>query len=370
MILLLAPPATAQSGSDDWPFPDARLDGKAADEARIKGTPYWFNSRPLFTVAEDPEGNKGIVALDPSLEGKTVLIHFWDYTNAHALEMVPVLSAWRSRYERDGLVIVAVQAPQFPFGANPRSVAAAIRRLGIAYPVYLDADFLIWRVFGNRHWPRSIVIAPGGRVLDDAVGSSDTQATETAIRLALGKRTGKTYREPLLPPLQRIQSGDDCKGKTPDLSCGYERGRLGSPGYDKTGAVTVYSVPAHGEVRQDGVIYLGGSWRATREALLAAGDGDRELRVRFKGTGASIVAAPPRGGDGARVGVTLDGAPVPAALRGEDLQAGPEGDTALRIDAPRLYRLVDDAPFGKHEIVLTPAQAGTAFYVFYFGSCR
>ncbi|MDP3938592.1 MAG: hypothetical protein Q8R92_10715 [Deltaproteobacteria bacterium] len=369
-MLLLAVPAAAQSPWGDWPFPDAGLDGESIDKARIQSAPFWFNSRPLFTVAEDPGGQKGIVSLDASLKGKAVLIHFWDYTNAHTLEMIPILSAWRTRYGKDGLVIVGVQAPQFPFAALPRNVAAAIRRLGVDYPVYLDSDFLVWRIFSNRHWPRSILVAPGGQVVDDSVGSNDSQATETAIRLTIGKRTGKVYREPLLPPPQSGRAGTTCHKRSPDLPCGFEQGRLGSPGYKKDGTVTAYTVPAHAEVRQDGVMYPAGAWRATREALLTAGSSPWELRLRFEAVALALVASPPEGANGAEVVVTLDGAPVPAALRGADLREGPGGQTLLALDSPRLYRVIGNAPFGKHEIVLTPRQAGTRLYVFYFDGCE
>lgn len=358
----------ARTDSGDWPFPDAGLDGESLRQIRAKAAPRWFNARPLFTVAQDPEGRTGIVSLDRSLRGKTVLIHFWDYTNAHALDLVPVLSAWQSRYGKDGLVIVAVQAPQFPFGADPRNVAREVRRLGITYPVYLDADFLVWRLFENRHWPRSILVAPGGKVVDDTVGSSDTQGTETAIRLIFGKRSGKIYREPLLPPLPPERPGLVCHHETPDLPCGSENGRLGSPGYAEGGAVTEYSIPAHAEVRQDGVIYLGGAWRATREALFPAATGGWKMRLRFAAVGLALVAAPPPDG-AAPVTVTLDGAPVPPRLRGADLRAAPDGATTLAVDAPRRYRVLAGVPFGKHEIVLSPKRAGTGFYVFYFDGC-
>jgi len=119
-----------------------------------------------------------------------------------------------------------------------------------------------------------------------------------------------------------------------------------------------------------GVIYLEGALRASREALIPAGDGPWEMRLRFEAAGAALVAEPPPGAEAADVTVTLDGAPVPATLRGADLQARPGGETAVALDGPRLYRLVAKAPAGKHEIVLTPSRPGTGFYVFYFDGCE
>ena len=369
----------ATETASNWPFPRAGLRGEALEKMRLENASLWLNARPLFTVAEDPAGNRGIVSLAPSLEAKAVLLHFWDYTNAHCLSMVPRLEAWHKRYAGEGLVVVGVHSPEFAFSSRSGNVAEAVKRLKISYPVYLDARFFLWRIFENRHWPRTILIAPGGSVVYDVIGSANAEATEQAVRKALHDARGRNFTDPLLPPLAGDRESSVCHPESPDLFCGFERGHIGSPGYKKDGAATDYHIPSHPEVRQDEVVYLEGRWRATHQALFPAvpagpagpaGSDPWELRLRFRALGVGLVMTPPPEEAGARVRVTLDGKPVPPSFRGADLRQGRGGQTYVTIGTPRLMRLVKQAPFGQHEIALFPEKPGTGFYVFYFEGCE
>ncbi len=353
-----------------WPFPRAGLRREALEKIRLETASLWLNAKPLFTVAEDPSGRRGIVSLAPSLEGKAVLLHFWDYTNAHCLNMVPLLETWHKRYAGDGLVVVGVHSPEFAFSSRSGNVAEAVKQLEISYPVYLDSEFFLWRIFENRHWPRTVLIARDGSVVYDVVGSANSEATERAVRKVLHRTRGRKFTEPLLPPLISDREDSVCHPDSADLFCGFERGRLGSPGYSKDGAETSYHIPSHEEVRQDDVIYLEGNWRATRQALFAVGSEPWELRLRFRAVGVGLVMTPPRKMAGARVRVTLDGKPVPPLFRGDDLRADPGGETYFTIGTPRLLQLVAQAPFASHEIALFPEKPGTGFYVFYFEGCE
>ena len=47
-------------------------------------------------------------------------------------------------YRDKGLVIVGVHTPEFAFESVPSNVRAAIKRLGIRYPVALDPNYGTW----------------------------------------------------------------------------------------------------------------------------------------------------------------------------------------------------------------------------------
>ena len=362
-------PVPAASSVAKWPFPPGNLDPKALAATRRHQAMRWLNSRPLFAVAVDPQGHPGLVSIDPSLEGKTVLLCFWDYTNAHALGMLPYLSGWNDRYGKDGLVIAAVHAPGFAFAADPDNVAVAVKRLGVRYPVVIDSDFLVWRAFGNRFWPRTILILPGGRVAFDHVGETGTEAMEVGIRTALGEMKDKRYDFGLLPPPGPDRADTVCRKNTPDLFCGSRRGKLGSPGYPKAGAAADFTIPPQPEVRREGTIYLAGRWRATDQALFPDGKGPWEMRLKWIGVDAGVAFTPPPPAANARLRVTLDGKPVPAGVRGRDVQVDESGVTTIAIDRPRFYELVAGEAFGAHEIGLAPDSAGAGVYAFFFGGC-
>ncbi len=365
-----APAPSAAEGAAKWPFPPSNLDPKALAAVRQRQSVRWINSRPLFAVAKDPRGNAGLVSIDPSLEGKIVLLCFWDYTNAHALRLLPYLSGWHDRYAKDGLVVAAVHAPAFAFAADPANVAAAVKRLGMRYPVIVDSDFLVWRAFENRFWPRSILILPGGRVAFDHVGETGTEAMEVGIRTALGERKGKRYDLSLLTPPLPDRADTVCRKSTPDTFAGKRQGKLGSPGYPKGGAAADFKFPTQAEVRREGTVYVAGRWRATDQALLPDGTGPWEMRLKWSGVDAGVVLTPPPSATNTRIRVTLDGKPVPADVRGRDVEADGSGATSIALDAPRLYDVIAGAPFGQHELGLEPDAAGTGVYVFFFAGCE
>ena len=363
------PPAAGKAPPLRWAFPPSGLSKPLLDLARRERAGEWLNSAPLLAAAQNPSGEQGVVSLDPVLKGKPVLIHFWDYTDIHCLRLVPYLSAWHDRYARDGLVIVAVHAPAFPFTAAPSNVAAAVQRFGIRYPVTLDSDFLLWKVFHNQVWPRTILIRPGGEVVFDHLGDEGTGRMETAIRGTLELAMKKKYTAPLVPP-PSSERGAACHDPTRDVFCGFRRGRLGTPGYRKDGAATPHTIPSRDADRQEGVIYLAGNWRATDQALFPVGGGPWELRLKARATGFHVVMEPPAGGAIARVRVALDGKPVTPKDRMSDVRAVANGETIVSLDAPRLYSLLAGTPFGPHEIGLHPETAEIGFYLFTFEGCE
>jgi thiol-disulfide isomerase/thioredoxin len=85
----------------------------------LSGATAWINSPPL-TIA--------------SLRGKVVLIDFWTYSCINCLRTLPYVKAWYDKYKGDGLVIIGVHTPEFPFEKDEVNVRKAIRELGISYP--------------------------------------------------------------------------------------------------------------------------------------------------------------------------------------------------------------------------------------------
>jgi hypothetical protein len=65
-------------------------------------------------------------------------------------------------FRDQGVMLVGVHTPEFRHEHDPDSVAAAIGRLGIPYPVTTDNDYTIWRSFRNRYWPALYVIHKRG----------------------------------------------------------------------------------------------------------------------------------------------------------------------------------------------------------------
>src|SRR5213596_465438 len=104
----------------------------------LSGATQWLNSPPLESNA---------------LRGKVVLVDFWTYTCVNWLRTLPYVRAWSDKYKDQGLVIIGVHTPEFPFEKHLSNVRSEVKRLRVDYPVAVDSDHVIWRAFNNQHWP-------------------------------------------------------------------------------------------------------------------------------------------------------------------------------------------------------------------------
>ncbi|MGO9823038.1 MAG: DipZ protein [Solirubrobacteraceae bacterium] len=109
------------------------------------------------------------------------------------------MKAWHERYERHGLRVVGVHSPGFEPSQDPEAVEAAVARLGIPYPVVVDAELEIWREYENLGWPARYLFGPNGMLFEYHYGEGAYEETELAIQELLGVR-----REPLAP----VRPGD------------------------------------------------------------------------------------------------------------------------------------------------------------------
>jgi hypothetical protein len=111
-----------------------------------------------------------------------VLVHFFDFAQLNSVRTVPYVREWHRRYAAAGLSVLGVQAPRFPFGADPEVVGAGIDRLEISYPVAIDADREMWFDYGCEGWPSLFMWGRGGWLAWYHFGEGEYAATEDAIQ--------------------------------------------------------------------------------------------------------------------------------------------------------------------------------------------
>ena len=96
--------------------------------------------------------------------------------------MIPQLRAWHDKYQGAGLTIVGVHTPEFFWEKPTESVRAAVKKLGILYPVVQDNDTAIWRRFGVWAWPTAVLVDRQGIIRYRHIGEGDYEQTEAVIR--------------------------------------------------------------------------------------------------------------------------------------------------------------------------------------------
>src|SRR3954469_286368 len=270
------------------------------------GNQRWFNTpgeRPL-SIAD--------------LRGKVVLVDFWTYTCINCLRTLPYLKALDARYRKDGLVIVGVHTPEFPFERDPNNVLRAIKQNGIRYPVAQDNKYATWDAYGNQYWPAEYFIDARGRVRFTHFGEGNYKQKEHVVRQLLAE-AGHAPGGGMTDAHGQHVTVDT----TPETYLGTSR-TPHPPGY----------------------LSFVGPWQREPDDA-EAGPGSR-LRLQFQAKRVFLVLGSP---DRTRsLAVVLGGKPY----------------RHLLIRQQRLYTLVDLPRSGTHELELRP-ESGIHGYAFTFG---
>jgi hypothetical protein len=130
------------------------------------------------------------------------LVHFFDFAQLNSVRSLPYLAEWQRRYEAAGLAVLGVQAPRFPFGANPEIVAAGLHRLGVGFPVAIDAGRELWLDYGCKGWPSLFLWGRGGALRWYHFGEGEYQATEEAVQQQLREADAMRELPQPMPPLR------------------------------------------------------------------------------------------------------------------------------------------------------------------------
>ena len=297
----------------------------------------WFNT----------PGNRPLTMR--SLRGRVVLVDFWTYSCINCLRTLPYLTAWDRRYRKDGLTIVGVHSPEFPFEKDASNVEEAIERNGIEYPVAQDNDLATWDAYGNQYWPAEYFVDSRGRVRFAHFGEGSYGEKEKVIRELLaeaGAAPGTTRT--------RVSAVAPSKGvTTPETYLGAARAERFTNPLLSPGLHDFRSAPPPG----DDEFAYSGRWRITLDSATAAGDSS--LALHFGARRVYVVLGSP--GRTRRMKVLLDGRPISPSLSGADVHDG-----TVKVSAQRLYEVVDLPRVERHVLRLVP-EPGVTGYSFTFG---
>jgi thiol-disulfide isomerase/thioredoxin len=136
------------------------------------GIEKWLNSEPL-TVA--------------SLRGKVVLVDFWTYTCINCIHTLPYVKTWYQKYKDQGLAVVGVHTPEFPFERSTKNVVDAAKRLGVEFPIAQDNRYTTWEAYKNSYWPAFYLIDKQGKIVYTHFGEGRYAETEAEIQRLLAQ---------------------------------------------------------------------------------------------------------------------------------------------------------------------------------------
>jgi hypothetical protein len=199
---------------------------------------------------------------------RPVLVHFFDLAQLNSVRTLPYLRAWHERYRGDGLAVIGIHSPRFPFTQATDVVAGACARLGIDWPVAVDREFTVWKLYEPHGWPALFLWARGGALRWYHLGEGDYADTEREIQAALAPDDGRDWPEPVEPIRPSDAPGAKVIPPTPELFPG---GSTEEPWVAGEGRATI-------ELEYE----AGGAYAAT--------DGDGEIAISVDGAESEPIA--------------------------------------------------------------------------------
>jgi thiol-disulfide isomerase/thioredoxin len=146
----------------------ARPSGRELPE--FQGIQAWLNSPPLTRT---------------DLYGSVALIHIWTFACINCQRTLPYIVKWHHQYAAQGLKVVSVHTPEFPYERKISNIQAAIKQHRIAYPVAVDNDFKTWQAYNNEYWPHLFLADRQGQIVYDRIGEGAYAQTEQTIQTLL-----------------------------------------------------------------------------------------------------------------------------------------------------------------------------------------
>jgi thiol-disulfide isomerase/thioredoxin len=313
----------------------------------LDGATGWLNS-PALAAAD--------------LRGKVVLVDFWTYTCINWLRTLAYVRAWAEKYEDQGLIVIGVHTPEFPFERDIDNVRRAAKEMRVEYPVALDSDYAVWRAFANRYWPAVYIADAQGRIRHHQFGEGGYAECEMVIQRLL-REAG---RDDVSDDLVSV-GGDGLEAQadwanleSPETYLGYEQGwNFASPGRAALDEPRTYDTPESLKLNQWA---LSGDWTIERRAcVLDRADG--RIAVRFHARDVHLVMGPRSREATVSFRVLVDGEP-PGDAHGLDVDERGEGTVAQ----PRLHQLIrQPGPITDRTFEITFLAPGVEAYVFTFG---
>jgi thiol-disulfide isomerase/thioredoxin len=323
---------------------DLPIEGELAS---LDGATGWLNSQPLATA---------------DLRGKVVLIDFWTYTCINWLRTLSYVRAWAEKYEEQGLVVVGVHTPEFPFERDVDNVRQAAQDMRVEYPIALDSDYAIWRAFNNRYWPAVYIADAQGRIRHHKFGEGGYREAETVIQLLLREAGRGDVGDGLVSvDAEGLEvQADWANLESSETYLGYEQAQnFASPGDAGFDEPRTYVVPDPLGLNRWA---LSGNWTIERGASVL-NDADGGIVFRFHSRDVHLVMGPRSRSTSVPFRVLVDGE-LPGDAHGFDVDEQGHGT----VSQQRLYQLIrEPESITDRTFEITFLAPGVEAYVFTFG---
>jgi thiol-disulfide isomerase/thioredoxin len=307
----------------------------------------WINSPPLTAAG---------------LRGKVVLADIWTYTCINWLRTLPYVRAWWEKYKEQGLVVVGVHSPEFPFEKNIDNVRRAAKAMNVDYPIAVDSDHAIWRDFNNEYWPALYFVDAKGRIRHHQFGEGEYEQSERIIQQLVVEAGVTGISHELVSVVGRGAEAPADWGdlKSEENYVGYKRTEnFSSPGGEAERKRHVYAYPSRLKLNHWA---LSGEWTMEKGSVVL-NQANGRIGYLFHARDLHLVMGPAGQGGSVRFRVFLDGQP-PGAAHGVDVDEQGNGT----VSEQRMHQLIRQTkPIGDRQFEIEFLDAGVEAFSFTFG---
>jgi thiol-disulfide isomerase/thioredoxin len=311
------------------------------------GATGWLNSEPLTA-----EG----------LRGKVVLVDFWTYTCINWLRTLGYVRAWAEKYADQGLVVVGVHTPEFPFEKDVDNIRRAAKDMSVEYPIAVDSDYAVWRAFSNAYWPAVYIADAEGRIRYHHFGEGAYAECERVIQQLLREAGRDGIADDLVSVADDgfEAQADWTNLGSPETYLGYEQAQnFASPDGGALDQPRTYVLPDALGLNQWA---LSGNWTIQSGASMLNG-ADGRIAFRFHARDVNLVMGPPARDASVPFRVLVDGEP-PGAAHGLDVDEQGHGT----LSQQRLYQMIrEPGSITDRTFEITFLAPGVEAYAFTFG---
>jgi thiol-disulfide isomerase/thioredoxin len=160
----------ALSMASEVSAPAMRLAAAGGAAPGFIGITQWLNSSPL-TIE--------------SLRGKVVMVNFWTYGCYNCTNAMPHVTKLYEKYKSQGLVVVGIHTPEFPFEKSTGNVQTALKRHAITFPVAQDNDYATWKNYSNQYWPAQYIADKNGKIIYTHAGEGEYDVMDRTVQRLL-----------------------------------------------------------------------------------------------------------------------------------------------------------------------------------------
>ncbi len=278
---------------------------------------------------------------------KVVLLDIWTYSCINCQRTLPYLNEWYKKYEDDGLVVIGLHTPEFAFEHIIKNVEKATKNFSVNYPVVLDNDFSTWRAYENRYWPRKYLIDIDGYIVYDHAGEGQYEETEIEIQKALSELNNRLKIEneiskDISKPVGVIEVHSN-KIKSSEVYFGSTRNEYLANGVKGLTGEQTFLIPS---IKFFNKLYLGGIWDINPEYTESKSSGSIVFNYEAKNVYITALSR-----EGIEIEIYQDNVFV----------------KKLIIKDEKLYQLIQDNNYEKHELRIVVPKSGLQVFTFTFG---